>query len=279
MAKKKSQSALERVKAKLDKTTAGRNKYFKPKQGTTTIRILPPIGDMEDFFWQNLGTHHIPDTRKVFVCPNFTLDDDDPCPICEYVAELYSSGDKASEKLAGEIRVRRKYAMNIIVRGQENRGVQIYTPGITVFAAISALVHDGDYGEIYDEYEGFDLKLTRKGSGIETEYTIVPRPRESALSDDDAEMEQWLDDAKDLYPAMLSMDPAEDAEWADAPIKLMPYDRIEAEFEGVLPEPDEEPEEPWFEEGEEGDDEEEEVDVRAAIKKRRKSRTDRRRRR
>lgn len=97
---------LASLREKLEKTDMGGSRgFWSPQQGTNDIRILPEKGDMA-FFFQEVGRHYMPGEKMVY-CPKFTSAGKLDCPVCDLVDELYSLGDPASKKLAGNIRVRK----------------------------------------------------------------------------------------------------------------------------------------------------------------------------
>lgn len=237
---------LAMVRKKLQEEQLGGAKgFWKPKEGRSVIRIMEGVGEMGDFFWQDVGKHYLPGQKFSHVCPEFTLGE--ACPICEQVNELYNAGDKASKDLAGDMRVSKQYWMNVIVRGQEDKGPQIFTAGITIFREIAALIEDPDYGEIYDEEDGVDITITRKGTDRSTEYTVTPKRKSSPLAPHGYEdvLDDWFDNAIDLSPVMLTEDETEDRglKTDDAVVYVKPYDRMAAEFEALALEPDEDEEE------------------------------------
>lgn len=192
MAKKKITPAT-RYKELLEKVQGmdlGGGGFWKPKEGRSLIRILPPVGDME-FFFQEVGRHY---DQKQY-CPAITTEGAEECPICEINEALYQAGEKEA---AAKFRATRAFWMNIIDRSNEDAGPQIYTPGVQVFQSIVAFISDPEYGDITDEEDGFDLKIDRKGQGIETKYTVLPSRMPSALGSDDEQMNEWIEDARDL---------------------------------------------------------------------------------
>jgi hypothetical protein len=227
-------SKAEKVKALRDKLKTqdlggGGAGFYSPKVGKNIIRILPEVGDME-FFFQPVGRHYFPDGRKVY-CPSFTTEKDRECPVCEIVRELHSIGDKQSKKLASSLNVGRSWWMNVIDRNNESAGPLMYTPGVMVFNSIISLINDPDYGDITDIDEGADIIIDRDGTGIDTSYEVHGRRKESALTDDDEELEEWLDKAKDLSWIEVSEDPDEDDELSEGhAVHVVPYDRIVEEF-------------------------------------------------
>ena len=227
MAKKRTyrKERLDRLRDKLANKTdlGGSSGFWSPKQGPNIIRILPEVGDM-DYFFQEVGRHNFPDNKHVY-CPSFTSAEDElDCPVCEIVQELYASGDKASRKLGSQLRVRKMYWMNVVIRDGENvQGPFIYTPGVTVFSSIAALIGDPDYGDIFDVDEGTDVTVEREGTGLQTEYQVIPRRYPSELPD----AKDYTSKAKDLSYMEVSEDPEEDMELSDGhAVYVLPYDRI-----------------------------------------------------
>lgn len=215
-------------------TGGGRAGFWEVPQGDTTIRILPPVGQME-FFFQEVGQHRLPDGKFVY-CPSFTTDGELPCPICELVNQLYKSTNPADKDLASQLRKQRKYWMNVIARDKKDKGgdtadgPHILTAGVTIFRAIQTLVTSPDYGDISDPEEGYDVVLHRQGEKLDTQYSLMPRKNASPLHSDRDEAERILEAAMDLSPVELSDDPSEDAELSrDAIVALLPYERLAAD--------------------------------------------------
>jgi hypothetical protein len=227
-------SKAEKVKALREKLKTqdlggGGAGFYSPKVGKNTVRILPEVGEM-DFFFQPVGRHYFPDGRRVY-CPSFTTEKERDCPVCEIVRELHSIGDKASKKLASSLGVRRSWWMNVIDRENEAAGPLMYTPGVTVFNSVISLINDPDYGDVTDIDDGTDIVIEREGTGIDTSYEILPRRKESTLTDDDEELDEWLDNARDLSWVEVSEDPDEDDELSEGhAVHIVPYDRIVEEF-------------------------------------------------
>lgn len=242
MAKDKTADKLALLRAKLEKTNLGggnRTEYFDVQEGDNTIRILPEVGNMEWFF-QEVGIHYMPNKKRAY-CPRVFSDGEMACPICELVSDLYNAGDDASREFAGQIRVSRKFWMNVIDRNNEGTGPQIYQAPVSVFSTIASVINDPDYGDITDPYEGVDIVVNKQKTGSkpwEVEYQVVPRRLSTPLASkgggktpDEDKMDEWLDAAKDLSWTVLTNDPEEDAEVTKGyGMWVMPYDRIITEI-------------------------------------------------
>ena len=202
-------------------------------EGVTIVRILPEVGDMPRFF-QEVGIHQMPgkDGKRVY-CPKFTSRGKLNCPVCEIVDQLYQAGDTASKAFAGQIRVQKKYWMNVIARADDKVGPKIYTPGVLVFRQLMSLIQDPDYGDITDVEDGYDIKIERKGKGkTDTDYQARAAKNSSPLSDDPDKVDEWLSAAKDVSYVEVSTNPDEDAELAEGhAVFVLPYKRLEKELD------------------------------------------------
>lgn len=174
--------------------------FWRPKPGRHTIRILPPVGDMEYFFYL-VGRHYI--DKKPYNCPRVTDMLGDECPICERASELLKRTSKADIAAGKDMLPRKQYWMNILVRKSgkttDFEGPFIYTPGVTVFDDITALVRDPDYGDLVtDPMEGIDIRLEREGTGrTDTSYSLYPGryegPANPDYDGDEEAMWEWLE--------------------------------------------------------------------------------------
>lgn len=192
----KKSDAYQKLLAKLDGVDMGTGGFWKPTVGMSTIRILPPIGEM-DYFFVEVGQHYV---GSSFMCPAICSDGEDPCPLCEVNEALYRAGEKEA---ADKFRVRRSFWVNAIVRGQEANGPVIFTPGVTIFRTLASFISDPDYGDITDEEDGFDIRIERQGEGLKTRYETRAVRSPTPLGSDE-EIEEWLDDAKDLTELITS---------------------------------------------------------------------------
>lgn len=240
------QKRLEAIRARVtavDTSSGSGQNWFTPKAGTNKIRIMPEVGEMTvGSFFQEVGRHYIPsglDTDgnpkfNIVTCPAFTIGE--PCPICETVDKLYRGG-KADKQLAGKLRVRKAYFMNVIDRDNEDVGPQVFSSGVTIFKAIVDAITDPDYGDITDEYDGLDVTITRNGTGMDTKYQVrfarVSTPLAGTAKKPNEElMDTWFEAAVDLSPVMLTDDPDEDDELSGGALVLVhPYSRIAADFD------------------------------------------------
>lgn len=202
MVKNAAEDRLKMMREKMNqskhKSQSSSGNFWKPEEGKSVIRILPPVGKMS-FFWQEVGKHTLSDDVTV-ICPNFTTDGELPCPICEASHEAYLAKDK---DLGGLLRVRRYYYMSVMVHTKDNEGNAVwegpfsYTPGVKLFENLSSIVADPEYGDISDAENGYVLKLTRNGTGMDTTYQVIASRDTSKLAASDEELKEILSKAVD----------------------------------------------------------------------------------
>lgn len=225
------------------------------ENGVTTIRVLPPVGNMnQNFFHQPVGYHMIGNT--VARCSEFTTGNEIKCPICEVIEVLRRSG-KNGKDLASKIRLNKKYWINVITRDKDDQfdtanGPYILKAGVTIFNALRGFVMDPDYGVIDDPEEGVDIKITKTGEKINTEYQIatrrgnkgacplMQRPIKQGGKITGYElawdvMQKIIESAQDLTPVEMPDNPDDDeivlAELDFSPaVKVFSYDRTVLQF-------------------------------------------------
>lgn len=186
------QDRLKRLLDKVNSLNIGGGGWWRAPVGTSTIRVLPPVGTME-FFFVEVGQHYIGDSKDGLYCPNVCAGQ--PCPICEVQDELYKAGDKDT---AAKFRVGRSFFINLIDRAHPDQGVLKYQCGTTIFTQLVAYINDPDYGDISDPDAGYDVKVERTGEGKnDTRYQARAVRRDTPLGEPD-QAEQWLNDASDL---------------------------------------------------------------------------------
>jgi hypothetical protein len=196
-------TSVDKYKKLLEKVNSlnlGGGGWWRPPVGTSTVRILPPVGSM-DYFFVEVGQHYMDDKGKPFYCPAICSEGEKPCPICEINEELFRAGEKDA---AGKFRASRSFFMNIIDRANPGQGVQKYAPGTTIFQAITSMISDPDYGDISDAAEGYDIKIERVGEGREnTKYQVSPVKRSTPLGTQE-QMDEWLAGADDMKAYVMN---------------------------------------------------------------------------
>ena len=182
---------IAKMKAKLEASKnpkAGRedNTKWRPSEGDQTLRILPTAdGDpfKEFHFHYNVGRN------PGILCPK--KNHGEACPICDFASSLWREGvennDDSAKREAKKLFVRKRYFSPIIVRGEEEKGVRVWSYGKMAYESLLGLVLDPDYGDVTDPETGTDIVLNYDVPGTPGSFpktTLKPRRRPSVLCDD-----------------------------------------------------------------------------------------------
>jgi hypothetical protein len=169
--------------------------WFKPKGGNEyQIRILPFDGTdgqpfKEIWQYQNIGEHFTLPTLRQYK---------ERDPFAELIDHLRQEGTEKSLELAKALYPKMRAFAAIIVRGEEDKGPQVWGFGKTVYQQILEKMLDSDYGDVSDIKNGFDLKLKAKQIAGKSapDYTLTAYPTDkqakpSPLSTDEAKIQAW----------------------------------------------------------------------------------------
>jgi len=145
-------------------------RFWKAKVGKNTIRILPHwTGDEGKVFYEKCMKHFGVGPDMARIRCRKSQNSKEECPICEFVAQLKSSGDTLFKELVAKDR----YYLNIIDVEAPQNGVQIWEVGAMVMGTIFSLFTDVD--ENIDSLDkGRHIIIRRVGEGkMDTKYTVM----------------------------------------------------------------------------------------------------------
>jgi hypothetical protein len=185
---------FDAIRKKLDRlsgATRNRSVMWKPTEGEEhVVRLLSfPENDGQPFremwFYYGIGNN------RGLLAPNQF---GNPDPIQELITNLREDGSKESYELAKKLYPKMRTYAPVIVRGEEDKGVQIWGFGKTVYQALLGLMLDEDYGDITDPKTGRDIKVACvKQPGRKWAMTEVrPRGKQSNLSESTEKATEWL---------------------------------------------------------------------------------------
>ncbi len=186
---------LDAIRSKLNQLSGnGRSKgnmWRPPEDKEAIVRLLSFQSDdglpfKELAFYYNIGNN-----RGLLAPFQFGK----PDPIQELISKLREDGSKESYELAKKLYPKTRYYAPIIVRGEEDKGVQIWGFGKQLYQAFLGVMLDEDYGDITDPTTGRDVKVTTvKVPGRQFPNTeILPRGSRTQLSDNKQTAKGWLD--------------------------------------------------------------------------------------
>ena len=178
--KKTSMSARDRmIQRKEDLKKRGQGGGFNfIKEGTTRIRLKSP-GDDKELGIEIIQFYLGKELGGIISPATF----DEPCPFMERYKELKDSDDEEDNELAKTIVPRRRFVIGGIGYKDE-KGKEIDPDRIDqgwlvtrgIYEDIIDLYLDEDeWGDMTDPIEGYDIKLSRTGSGMtDTTYSCSP---------------------------------------------------------------------------------------------------------
>lgn len=189
--------AIRKKLGQLSGTAVRRNVMWRPEEGTEhVVRLIAfPNNDGQPFkerwFYYNIGNSPGILAPKQFGKPD---------PIQDLINKLREDGSKESYELAKKLYPKmRSYAL-VIVRGEEDKGVRLWSFGKSVYQSLLNIMLDEDFGDITDPVTGRDVKIVcTKATGRLYASTVVrPRGKPSELSADPAQVKEWLSTVPDL---------------------------------------------------------------------------------
>jgi hypothetical protein len=193
---------LDAIKKKLEALQSapvkgGGSKYpqkFKPSIGKQSIRVVPFKFNKENPFIEMKMYYGI-GSKKIIASP---LNWGEKDPIAEFAKSLRGSNDKENWRLAKKLDPKVRYQCPVIVRGDEEAGVVMWEFGKEIYEAFLSLAADEEVGDFTDIMVGRDIKLSTVGPDVTgTAYnktTIQVSIKTSPLSDDETEIEKWLEE-------------------------------------------------------------------------------------
>ena len=182
--------AIRKKLGQLSGTSSRRNSMWRPEEGEEhTVRLLSfPDNDGQPFkerwFYYNIGNNPGLLAPKQF---------SEPDPIQELINNLRDDASKESYELAKKLYPKMRCYAPVIVRGEEDKGVRLWSFGKTVYQSLLNIMLDEDYGDITDPTDGRDVKVTcNKPPGrMWATTTVRPRGKATVLSSDASQVQEW----------------------------------------------------------------------------------------
>ena len=227
-------SNLDALRKAFEENKKGGNfKFWKPiKYGKYVARFLPPYAS-DGLFYKETAQHKVGD--NYLFCPKV---EGDSCPICEKYKQLYDIGTDDAIALAKEIKPRKQYLYNIIVREElgkkteDQTHVFVYMSGKLLYDTLMDYFFDEDYGDLTDVENGYDFVIDKEQGdmGFPSYKKSKPRRNPSPLAEDEDVIEQVLnnirnldkevdykeyDELKEILDHFLTAEKADAAQFAD----------------------------------------------------------------
>lgn len=169
---------------------------WKPNLGEHKIRCLPWKNSADGQPFAERWFYYIGDNAGILAPNQFGK----PDPINDLIRKLYSSGKPDDRVLAKKLQPKMRCYAPVIVRGEEDKGVQVWAFGKLVYQRMLGFFLDEEVGDILSPTEGFDLKvsITKQPGKQFNDTTVDPARRPSKLHEDSKLVEQWLNSIPNL---------------------------------------------------------------------------------
>lgn len=181
--------------------SGGGFRYWKPRDnGEYTIRFLPPK-DADGLFFKQAAQYKI--GENYYFAPYI---DGEADPIYEMYRALWKKGTPESIALARELKPRKQYLYNIVIRDENGQKpenptrVYVYMSGEKLYEKVMHYFWDEDFGDLTDIDEGFDFKIVKEqGQGGFPNYdNSRPRAKSTPLFDDKKLVDEVISGIHDL---------------------------------------------------------------------------------
>jgi len=191
---------FDAIRSKLNQLSGNnsrRNTMWRPQEGEeATVCLLSfPDNDGQPFkelwFYYNIGNN--PGLLAPYQFGK-------PDPIKELINKLRDEGSKESYELAKKLYPKMRSYAPVVVRGEEDKGVRLWSFGKTVYQSLLNIMLDEDYGDITDPIDGRDVKVTcTKAPGRQWATTEVrPRGKQAPLHENKKQTKEWMDGIPEL---------------------------------------------------------------------------------
>ena len=184
--------AIRKKLADLSGKNSKKNVMWRPEEGKTyTVRFLPLAKSSDGSGLRDLWFYYGVGNNSGLLAP---YQFGKPDPFQELITKLRADDNKDSYELAKKLYPKMRAFGAVIVRGEEDKGVRIWSFGKTVMQDLYNVMLDADYGDIMDLKKGYDIKVTcEKAAGKQfADTTVRPRPNPSPIHEDPSKAKEWL---------------------------------------------------------------------------------------
>lgn len=200
--------------------------FLKFDSNLLRLRILPgqEPGNIEKDFYVKTMLHYgaVPSNpRQYIICPK-TTDPKAVCPVCNEVQRLKANASKFDEAEIMRLKAKPRYAIGVLPRdGKQADEICVFMAPKQVFTQITDLMNNEDYGDITHPFEGYDVRISKKGEGRNIQYMLQPTKKASQIVDDEEQLATILNDQPDLWRFRLAADPNEIQALLDGEITVL----------------------------------------------------------
>ena len=186
---------------RLPNAKAGDIKLWKPEVGTYKIRGLPDKRALDGMPIREPWVYCLGDERAFLSPDQFGQ----PDPVAQLRIKLFKTGKAEDKELAKQLMSKNRPVLPIIVRGEEDKGVQFWFLPKNCYKKFLGMYMDEETPDVLDVNEGYDLKVTVSHTPGKTfrgkpslDYDVETAKKPSVLADSEDEVEKLLNNIPDI---------------------------------------------------------------------------------
>jgi hypothetical protein len=154
--------AIRRKLAQLNREKTPSKKWKPQEVGNTKIRVLPWPAKLTSEGTPFIERYFYYIGNDIVLTPKQFGEED---PVDEIIHALWKSKEQADKDTAKKIMPKMKAYLPVLVKGEEDKGVQLFEFTHAIYKRLLGFYMDEDGGDICDLTEGFDLKVTMSDNG------------------------------------------------------------------------------------------------------------------
>lgn len=179
----------------------GGSEFWNPSDGDSRVRIMPPATEEAENFWFKTGTHYgVGPDERVVPCPTES-GVSEKCYLCRLVKRL-GKGDEDEQDEAKRMAARPRYLVSIVDYAEPEAGIRVWQCPVTVMRLLRKFrLNEDEYGDMTDLEDGYDILITKTGTGINTKYDATPARKNTKFPTKDL-LNHKADAVAELYQAL-----------------------------------------------------------------------------
>jgi len=189
---------IDTIKGWNDKSERN-NDWWRPQQGENKIRIIEAPKDSElPSMYVAYKHFNVGPEKRSYWCRKSTGSKDrdwnSKCPVCDYVSQLYDTGEEEDRKFASSMKASQRILLNVVDLKVPEEGVKLFECSKTLWDIMVRYWGSSKWGNLADAEAGYNFIIERDGPKNFPNY-------DKSRAEDDATPipnKDWIKDIKDL---------------------------------------------------------------------------------
>jgi hypothetical protein len=173
--------------------------FWRPQQGENLVRIIEAPKDSElPSMYVAYKHFNVGPEKRSYWCRKSTGSKDrdwnSKCPVCDYVSQLYDTGEEEDRKFASSMKASQRILLNVVDLNNAEEGVKLFECSKTLWDIMIRYWGSSKWGNLADAEAGYNFIIERDGP------KNFPNYDKSRAEDDSTPIQNkaWIKDIKDL---------------------------------------------------------------------------------